>query len=129
MMGSIFAGTDESPGKKFKIKDNIFKEYRGMGSIGAMSSGSANRYFQKNYKDKAKFVPEGVEGRVEYKGGVSKIIYHLKGGLKSSMGYIGAKNIKQIPKNAKFIKITKAGFYESMVHSVEMTEKNINFKL
>jgi len=129
MMGSIFAGTDESPGKKFKIKDKIFKEYRGMGSIGAMSSGSANRYFQKNYKDKAKFVPEGVEGRVEYKGGVSKIIYHLKGGLKSSMGYIGAKNIKQIPKNAKFIKITKAGFYESMVHSVEMTEKNINFKL
>ena len=129
MMGSIFAGTDESPGKKFKIKDKIFKEYRGMGSIGAMSSGSANRYFQKKYKDKAKFVPEGVEGRVEYKGGVSKIIYHLKGGLKSSMGYIGAKNIKQIPKNAKFIKITKAGFYESMVHSVEMTEKNINFKL
>ena len=129
MMGSIFAGTNESPGKKFKIKGKIYKEYRGMGSIGAMSSGSANRYFQKNFKDKSKFVPEGVEGRVEYKGNVSKIIYQLKGGLRSSMGYIGAKNLSQISKNAKFIKITKAGFYESMVHSVEMTQKTINYKL
>ena len=129
MMGSIFAGTDESPGKKFKVKGKIYKQYRGMGSIGAMSSGSANRYFQKNFKDKSKFVPEGVEGRVEYKGNVSKIIYQLKGGLRSSMGYIGAKNLNQITKNAKFIKITKAGFYESMVHSVEMTQKSINYKL
>ena len=129
MMGSIFAGTDESPGKKFKIKGKIYKQYRGMGSIGAMSSGSANRYFQKSFKDKSKFVPEGVEGRVEYKGNVSKIIYQLKGGLRSSMGYIGAKNLNQITKNAKFIKITKAGFYESMVHSVEMTQKSINYKL
>ncbi len=129
MMGSIFAGTDESPGKKFIVKGKIFKQYRGMGSIGAMSAGSANRYFQKNFKDKSKFVPEGVEGRVEYKGNVAKIIYQLKGGLKSSMGYIGAKDLDQIKKNAKFIKITKAGFYESMVHSVEMTQKNINYKL
>ena len=129
MMGSIFAGTDESPGKKFKIKGKIYKSYRGMGSIGAMSSGSANRYFQKNFKDKSKFVPEGVEGRVAYKGNVSKIIYQLKGGLRSSMGYIGAKNLKEISKNAKFIKITKAGFYESMVHSVEMTQKTYNYKL
>ena len=129
MMGSIFAGTDESPGKKFKIKGKIYKQYRGMGSIGAMSSGSANRYFQKNFKDKSKFVPEGVEGRVEYKGNVSKIIYQLQGGLRSSMGYIGAKNLNQISKNAKFIKITKAGFYESMVHSVEITQKTINYKL
>ena len=129
MMGSIFAGTDESPGKKFKYKGKLYKQYRGMGSIGAMSSGSANRYFQKNFKDKSKFVPEGVEGRVIYKGSVSKIIYQLKGGLRSSMGYIGAKNLNQIIKNAEFIKITKAGFYESMVHSVEMTEKKINFKL
>ena len=91
MMGSIFAGTDESPGKKFKFKGKIFKQYRGMGSIGAMSSGSANRYFQKNFKDKSKFVPEGVEGRVEYKGSISKIIYQLKGGLRSSMGYIELK--------------------------------------
>ena len=129
MMGSIFAGTDESPGKKFKLKGKIYKKYRGMGSIGAMSSGSANRYFQKKFKDKSKFVPEGVEGRVEYKGNVSKIIYQLKGGLRSSMGYIGAKNLNEISKNAKFIKITKAGFYESMVHSVEMTQKTINYKL
>ena len=129
MMGSIFAGTDESPGKKFKFKGKFYKQYRGMGSIGAMSSGSANRYFQKNYKDKSKFVPEGVEGRVEYKGSVSKIIYQLQGGLRSSMGYIGAKNLSHIRKNAKFIKITKAGFYESMVHSVEMTEKTLNYKL
>ena len=129
MMGSIFAGTAESPGKKFNIKGRIYKQYRGMGSIGAMSSGSANRYFQKNFKDKSKFVPEGVEGRVEYKGTVSKIIYQLQGGLRSSMGYIGAKNLNQISKNAKFIKITKAGFYESMVHSVEITQKTINYKL
>jgi IMP dehydrogenase len=129
MMGSIFAGTDESPGKKFKIKGKIFKKYRGMGSIGAMSAGSANRYFQKNFKDKSKFVPEGVEGRVEYKGKVSKIIYQLQGGLRSSMGYIGAKNLLQINKRAKFVKITKAGFYESMVHSVEMTQKSLNYKL
>jgi IMP dehydrogenase len=129
MMGSIFAGTDESPGKKFKVKGKIYKQYRGMGSIGAMSSGSANRYFQKNYKDKSKFVPEGVEGRVEYKGRVSKIIYQLQGGLRSSMGYIGAKDLNEIKKKAKFVKITKAGFYESMVHSVEMTQKTINYKL
>ena len=129
MMGSIFAGTDESPGKKFKIKGKLYKQFRGMGSIGAMSSGSANRYFQKNFKDKSKFVPEGVEGRVEYKGKVSKIIYQLQGGLRSSMGYIGAKDINQIQKKAKFIKITKAGFYESMVHSVEITQKTINYKL
>jgi len=129
MMGSIFAGTEESPGKRFKIKNKFYKKYRGMGSIGAMSSGSSNRYFQKNHKDKSKFVPEGVDGRVEYKGNVSKIIYQLKGGLRSSMGYIGAKKLEDIKKNAKFIKITKAGFYESMVHSVEMIEPTLNYKL
>ena len=129
MMGSIFAGTDESPGKKFKFNGRLYKQYRGMGSIGAMSAGSANRYFQKNFKDKSKFVPEGVEGRVEYRGKVSKIIYQLQGGLRSSMGYIGAENLREINKKATFIKITKAGFYESMVHSVEMTQKTINYKL
>jgi len=98
MMGSIFAGTDESPGKKYKVKGKIYKQYRGMGSIGAMSSGSANRYFQKNFKDKSKFVPEGVEGRVEYKGSISNIIYQLQGGLRSSMGYIGAKKLSEISK-------------------------------
>ena len=129
MMGSIFAGTDESPGKKFKFKNKLYKQYRGLGSIGAMSAGSSNRYFQKDHKDKSKFVPEGVEGRVEYKGNVSKIIYQLKGGLRASMGYIGAKNLEEIKKNAKFIKITKAGFYESMVHSVEIINPVLNYKL
>ena len=129
MMGSIFAGTDESPGKKFKYKNKFYKSYRGMGSIGAMSAGSSNRYFQKNYKDKSKYVPEGIEARVEYKGSVGKILYQLQGGLRSSMGYIGAKNISEIKKKAKFIKITKAGFYESMVHSVEMVNDVVNYKL
>ena len=115
--------------EKFKSKGKIYKRYRGMGSIGAMSAGSANRYFQKNFKDKSKYVPEGVEGRVEYKGKVSKIIYQLQGGLRSSMGYIGARSLKEINKRAKFVKITKAGFYESMVHSVEITQKSINYKL
>ena len=129
MMGSIFAGTEESPGKKFKYKKKFYKSFRGMGSVGAMSEGSSNRYFQNNYKDKSKFVPEGVEGRVEYKGFVEKIIYQLQGGLRSSMGYIGAKKIEEIYKKAKFVKITKAGFYESMVHSVEPTKEASNYKL
>jgi len=129
MMGSIFAGTEESPGKKYKYKNKFYKSYRGMGSIGAMSAGSSNRYFQENYKDKSKFVPEGVEARVIYKGTVEQILYQLQGGLRSSMGYIGAKKIFEIQKKAKFIKITKAGFYESMVHSVEMTREEVNYKL
>ncbi len=129
MMGSIFAGTEESPGKVFKLKNKLYKFYRGMGSIGAMSSGSSERYFQKNYKDKSKFVPEGVESRVLFKGKVSKIIYQLQGGLRSSMGYIGAQKIKEISNRSKFIKITKAGFYESMVHSVETIKSTTNFKI
>ena len=129
MMGSIFAGSEESPGKKFKYKNKFYKTYRGMGSIGAMSAGSSNRYFQKNHEDKSKFVAEGVEARVSYKGPVGKILYQLQGGLRSSMGYIGAKMIKEISKKARFIKITKAGFYESMVHSVETTKEETNYKL
>tara|TARA_Y100000816_G_scaffold276762_1_gene246272 strand:+ start:22 stop:1101 length:1080 start_codon:yes stop_codon:yes gene_type:complete len=129
MMGSIFAGTDESPGKIFKINNKFYKLYRGMGSIGAMSSGSSERYFQKNYKDKSKFVPEGVESRVHYKGKVSTIIYQLQGGLRSSMGYIGAQKLEEVRKKSKFIKITKAGFYESMVHSVEPIKSATNYKL
>tara|TARA_B100000676_G_C17468337_1_gene527308 strand:- start:44 stop:583 length:540 start_codon:yes stop_codon:yes gene_type:complete len=129
MMGSIFAGSEESPGKKFKIKNKTYKLYRGMGSIGAMSSGSSDRYFQKNYKDKSKFVPEGVESRVLYKGSVNEIIYQLQGGLRSSMGYIGAQKLSEVNKRSKFIKITKAGFYESMVHSVEAIKNTPNYKL
>ena len=129
MMGSIFAGTDESPGKKYKHKNKFYKSYRGMGSIGAMSAGSSDRYFQECHKNKSKFVPEGVEARVIYKGAVNKILYQLQGGLRSSMGYIGATKILEIQKKAKFLKITKAGFYESMVHSVEMTRDEVNYKL
>ncbi len=119
MMGSIFSGTDEAPGKKFKLKGKLYKSYRGMGSAGAMMAGSFDRYFQKDEKDIKKFVPEGVEARVPYKGSIKNIIYQLVGGLRSSMGYIGAKNINELKKKGEFIKITKAGFYESMVHSVE----------
>ena len=129
MMGSIFAGTEESPGKIFKLKNKLYKLYRGMGSIGAMSSGSSERYFQKKYKDKSKFVPEGVESRVLYKGKISKIVDQLQGGLRSSMGYIGAKRLKEVSKKSRFIKITKAGFYESMVHSVETIKSTTNYKL
>ena len=101
MMGSIFAGTEESPGKKFKIKGKTYKVYRGMGSIGAMSAGSANRYFQKNFKDKSKFVPEGVEGRVPYKGLVQSVLYQLTGGLRAAMGYTGNGTIKEMQTNCK----------------------------
>ena len=90
-----------------------------MGSIGAMNKGSADRYFQKKQKDPSKYVPEGVEGLVKYKGPVEKIIYQLIGGLKSSMGYLGSKNIKDLKNKPKFVKITKAGFYESMVHNID----------
>ena len=100
-----------------------------MGSIGAMSSGSSDRYFQEKHKDKSKFVPEGVESRVLFKGKVSKIIYQLQGGLRSSMGYVGARKIEEIRNRSKFIKITKAGFYESMVHSVESIKSTTNFKI
>ena len=129
MMGSVFAGTEESPGKKFKYKNKLYKSFRGMGSIGAMMDGSSGRYFQKNFKDKTKFIAEGVEGRVEYKGKVEKIIYQLKGGLKSSMGYIGAKDLINLQKKSKFVKITKAGFYESMVHNVEVTNDGNNYRI
>ena len=119
MIGSLFAGSNESPGKLIKKNGKYFKNFRGMGSIGAMNKGSADRYFQKKQKDPSKYVPEGVEGLVKYKGPVEKIIYQLIGGLKSSMGYLGSKNIKDLRKKPKFVKITKAGFYESMVHNID----------
>ena len=119
MIGSLFSGTTESPGKIFKQKGKLFKNFRGMGSVGAMSIGSADRYYQKKIKNVSKYVPEGVEGIVKFKGPVNKIIYNLIGGLKSSMGYLGAKTIKDLQKKGEFVKITKAGFYESMVHNVD----------
>jgi IMP dehydrogenase len=124
MIGSLFAGTAESPGKIFKYKGKLYKNFRGMGSAGAMASGSADRYFQKKYKNISKYVAEGVEGIVKFKGPVDKTIYQLVGGLKSSMGYMGSKTIKDLQKKSEFVKITKAGFYESMVHNVDQIKNN-----
>ena len=124
MIGSLFAGTDESPGKIVKKNGKLFKNFRGMGSIGAMNKGSADRYFQKKHKDKSKYVPEGVEGYVKYKGPVDKIIFKLIGGLKSSMGYLGSRQIINLRRKPKFVKITKAGFYESMVHNIDEVKKD-----
>ena len=123
MIGSLFAGTDEAPGKIIKKNGKLYKSFRGMGSIGAMNKGSADRYYQIKQKDKSKYVPEGVEGFVKYKGKVDKIFYKLIGGLKSSMGYLGAKKINLLRTNPRFVKITKAGFYESMVHNIDEIKK------
>ena len=123
MIGSLFAGTTESPGKIFKYKGKLYKNFRGMGSAGAMSAGSADRYFQKKNRNISKYVAEGVEGIVQFKGPLNKIIYQLVGGLKSSMGYMGSKTIKDLQKKSEFVKITKAGFYESMVHNVDQIKK------
>ncbi len=123
MIGSLFAGTDQAPGKKIKKKGKLYKYFRGMGSIGAMNKGSADRYFQSKQKDTSKYVAEGVEGYIKYRGSVDKIIYNLIGGLKSSMGYLGAKKVTELRKNPKFVKITKAGFYESMVHNIDLVIK------
>ena len=123
MIGSLFAGTEESPGKIIKKNGKLFKSFRGMGSIGAMNKGSADRYFQAKQKETSKYVPEGVEGLVKYKGTVEKIIYQLIGGLKSSMGYLGSKKIINLRNKTKFVKITKAGFYESMVHNIDEIKK------
>ena len=122
MIGSLFAGTDETPGKLIKKNGKLFKSFRGMGSVGAMNKGSADRYFQSKQKDNSKYVPEGVEGLAKYKGKVSKVIFKLIGGLRSSMGYLGSKQIKYLRKKPQFIKITKAGFYESMVHNVDIVK-------
>jgi len=127
MIGSLFAGTDETPGKLIKKNGKLFKSFRGMGSVGAMNKGSADRYFQTKQKDASKYVPEGVEGFVKYKGDVGSIIYKLIGGLKSSMGYLGSKNIAKLRIKPNFVKITKAGFYESMVHNVDVVKNDSKY--
>ena len=119
MIGSLFAGTNETPGRLIKKNGKLFKSFRGMGSVGAMNKGSADRYFQKKQKNLSKYVPEGVEGLVKFKGDINSIIYKLIGGLKSSMGYLGSKKIINLRNKPNFVKITKAGFYESMVHNVD----------
>ena len=127
MIGSLFAGSTETPGKLIKKNGKLFKSFRGMGSVGAMNKGSADRYFQKKQKDTSKYVPEGVEGFVKYKGDVKNIIYKLIGGLKSSMGYLGAKKVLYLKTKPNFVKITKAGFYESMVHNVDEVKSDSKY--
>jgi IMP dehydrogenase len=126
MMGSIFAGTEESPGETIIYEGRKFKAYRGMGSIGAMSQGSGDRYFQENESDSKKYVPEGIEGRVAYKGNLHEIVYQFVGGLKAGMGYCGAKNVKDL-QNATFVQITNAGMRESHTHDVEVTREAPNY--
>jgi IMP dehydrogenase len=127
MIGSLFAGTDEAPGKVIKRNGKFFKSFRGMGSVGAMNKGSADRYFQFKQKDISKYVPEGVEGYAKYKGNMGDIVYKLIGGLRSSMGYLGSKQIKHLRNKPKFVKITKAGFYESMVHNVDIVKNDTKY--
>jgi IMP dehydrogenase len=127
MIGSLFAGTSEAPGKIIKKNGKLYKNFRGMGSVGAMNKGSADRYFQKKQKELSKYVPEGVEGIVKFKGDVKNIIFKLVGGLKSSMGYLGSKKVINLRNKPIFIKITKAGFYESMVHNVDQVKEEIKY--
>jgi len=126
MMGSVFAGTEESPGETIIYEGRKFKEYRGMGSLGAMSQGSGDRYFQDVEDDIKKFVPEGIEGRVAYKGNVSEIVYQYVGGLRAGMGYCGAKNIEALQQST-FVKITNAGMKESHAHDIEITKEAPNY--
>lgn len=126
MMGSIFAGTEESPGETIIYESRKFKEYRGMGSLGAMATGSSDRYFQDPEADIKKYVPEGIEGRVAYKGPLKEIVYQYVGGLRAGMGYCGAKNINEL-KGATFVKITNAGMRESHAHDVEITREAPNY--
>jgi IMP dehydrogenase len=126
MMGSIFAGTEESPGETIIYEGRKFKQYRGMGSLGAMSQGSGDRYFQDVEADVKKYVPEGIEGRVAYKGHLSEIVYQFVGGLRSGMGYVGAKDISALQK-AQFVRITNAGMKESHAHDVEITREAPNY--
>ncbi|MBU6177065.1 MAG: IMP dehydrogenase [Bacteroidetes bacterium] len=126
MMGSVFAGTEESPGETIIYEGRKFKTYRGMGSLGAMATGSSDRYFQDAEQDVKKFVPEGIEGRVAYKGYLKEVVYQYTGGLRAGMGYCGAKNIAALQK-ATFIKITNAGMHESHAHDIDITKEAPNY--
>lgn len=127
MMGSIFAGTEESPGETIIYEGRKFKQYRGMGSIGAMQTGSSDRYFQENEGNLTKLVPEGIEGRVAYKGTLSEVVHQYIGGLRSGMGYCGAATVKELQSNAQFIRITNAGMKESHAHDIEITKEAPNY--
>ncbi|MFV0280847.1 MAG: IMP dehydrogenase [Rhodoblastus sp.] len=127
MIGSLLAGTDESPGEVFLYQGRSFKSYRGMGSVGAMARGSADRYFQQDIKDQMKLVPEGIEGQVPYRGPVAPILHQLAGGLRAAMGYVGAPSIPEFQKRATFVRITGAGLRESHVHDVAITRESPNY--
>jgi IMP dehydrogenase len=128
MIGSLFAGTDESPGEVFLYEGRSYKSYRGMGSLGAMARGSADRYFQQEVADALKLVPEGVEGRVPYKGPVGPVVHQLVGGLRAAMGYTGNATIRDMQRNAQFQRITSAGWRESHVHDVTVTREAPNYR-
>jgi IMP dehydrogenase len=128
MVGSLLAGTDESPGEVFLYEGRSYKSYRGMGSVGAMARGSADRYFQQEVRDDLKLVPEGIEGQVAYKGPVGGVIHQLVGGLRAAMGYVGAANIEDLQKRVEFIRITNAGMRESHVHDVMITREAPNYQ-
>jgi IMP dehydrogenase len=127
MMGSMFAGVDEAPGEVFLYQGRSYKSYRGMGSVGAMALGSADRYFQKEVQDSLKLVPEGIEGQVPYKGPIAPILHQLVGGLRAAMGYVGAENIEEFQSKARFVRITGAGLRESHVHDVMITREAPNY--
>jgi IMP dehydrogenase len=127
MVGSLLAGTDETPGDAYLYQGRSYKSYRGMGSVGAMARGSADRYFQGEIKDALKLVPEGVEGQVPYKGPVSNVIHQLIGGLRASMGYVGAKTLQEFHEKAEFTRISGAAFRESHVHDVTITKESPNY--
>ena len=128
MLGSLFAGTDESPGEVILFQGRSYKSYRGMGSVGAMARGSADRYFQQEVRDTMKLVPEGVEGRVPYKGPVGGVIHQLVGGLKAAMGYTGNRTVPEMQNNCNFVKITNAGLRESHVHDIMITNEAPNYR-
>jgi IMP dehydrogenase len=128
MLGSLFAGTDESPGEVFLYQGRSYKPYRGMGSVGAMARGSADRYFQEEVSSTLKLVPEGVEGRVPHKGPVGNIVHQLVGGLRAAMGYTGNRTIPEMQKNARFVRITASGLRESHVHDIAITREAPNYR-
>ena len=128
MLGSMFAGTEEAPGEVVLFQGRSYKAYRGMGSLGAMAEGSADRYFQDNDNNADKFVPEGIEGQVPYKGSVIAILYQLVGGVRSAMGYCGCASISELREKAEFVEITSAGMRESHVHDVHITKEAPNYR-
>ena len=126
MIGSLLAGTQEAPGETFLYQGRTYKAYRGMGSVGAMARGSADRYFQQDIRDHLKLVPEGIEGQVPYKGPVRDIVHQLVGGVKAAMGYTGSSTIDELQDRARFVRITNAGLSESHVHDVAITREATN---